>query len=212
MDAQAAPLPHLSDHSPGLRASRTVLPQDCHATRCQWLHCRLFATDCRPPCSWLAIQGLLWPLAAQLAGGHLILLQDSISSQDFLADSSSSYSLLSHQSPALLMALLSPLGESTIVLSTAVSSHLLASLQACPSQLRSLLASYPTVFSSEISSSHLTHGVQHHIPSTGPPAFARTICIRPSLTLPSLRRLVSFTLGFSSPSGSQARQLLAALQ
>ena len=53
------------------------------------------------------------------------------------------------------------------------SSPLLASLQACPSQLRSLLASYPTVFSSENSSSHSTHGIQHHIPTTGPPAFTK---------------------------------------
>ena len=58
------------------------------------------ARHCRPPCSWLALQGCPRPLTAQLAGGHLILLWDSISSRDFLVDSGSSYSLLPHQSLA----------------------------------------------------------------------------------------------------------------
>ena len=58
------------------------------------------ACHCCPPCSWLALQGCPRPLAAQLAGGHLILRWDSISSQDLLVDSGSSYSLLPHQSTA----------------------------------------------------------------------------------------------------------------
>ena len=169
------------------------------------------ARHCCPPCSWLVSQGHLPPLGAQLAGGHLILLRDSISSQDFLVDSGSSYSLLPHQSsappsgpllhtadgtplptwgiretsvrfgshPFLFSFLLVPvslpilgadilaahhllvdahprqvlLSSSLQPLHPADSSPLLASLQACPSQLRSPLTSYPTVFSSEISSS-----------------------------------------------------------
>ena len=56
---------------------------------------------------------------------------------------------------------------------TADTSPLLASLQSCPLSLRSLLDAYPTVFSSEISSSHPAHGIQHHIPTAGPPTFAK---------------------------------------
>ena len=56
---------------------------------------------------------------------------------------------------------------------TAATSPLLASLQSCPPAIRSLLDRYPTVFSSEISSSHPAHGVQHHIPTAGPPVFAK---------------------------------------
>ena len=83
---------------------------------------------------------------------------------------------------------------------TTDSSPLLAFLQACLSQLCSLLASYPTVFSSEIflllippMAFSVTFPPLVPLPLPRLAAWTRTVRIRLSLTLPSLRRLVSFT-------------------
>ena len=90
-----------------------------------------------------------------------ILGTDFLSHHHFLIDPRRCQFLLSSS----LQLLLPP--------ATAATSLLLAPLQACPTTLLSLVAHYPTVFSSEISSSHPAHGVQHHIPAAGPPVFAK---------------------------------------
>ena len=116
VDAPVAPRPHSGEHSPGRHVSWDCSspglpcgPASTAPLPCVCYYRERFGTDarhCQPSCSWLVLQGRPRPLAAQLTGGHLIILWDSISSQDFLVDSGSSYSLLLHQSPALPSSLL----------------------------------------------------------------------------------------------------------
>ena len=42
-----------------------------------------------------------------------------------------------------------------------------------PLPVRDLIAEFPTVFNSGIQASKPTHGVQHHIQTTGSPVFAK---------------------------------------
>ncbi len=50
---------------------------------------------------------------------------------------------------------------------------LVAAIQAVPTPVHQLLSSFPTVFNPDIAASHPTHGVEHHIHTTGPPVFAK---------------------------------------
>ena len=120
--------PHSGDLSPGYRTSRDCSspglpcsPATVAPTPYVCYYHERFGTDtrhCQSPCSWLALEGRPWPLTAQLAGGHLILLRNSISGSSY--SPTSPQLRLPARSSTLLMALLSPLGESAIFLSVSV--------------------------------------------------------------------------------------------
>ena len=53
-------------------------------------------------------------------------------------------------------------------------------MQHLPPPIRELVASYPTIFNSNLQSQRPTHGVQHFIETTGPPVFAKARRLDPS--------------------------------
>ena len=75
----------------------------------------------------------------------------------------------SHNKQVLPANSLTPLPSSTTISSP---SPLLAHLHTVPSPVRDLVAAFPTVFSNNLAAHRPSHGVTHHITTTGPPVFA----------------------------------------
>ena len=147
-------------------AERSVLPHTSTATPTGPL---LFTANNQPVPTW-GIKHQQLQFGNQFYTFDFVLAQVTypILGADFLAF----HSLLvdSHNKQVIPANSLIPLPSST---TTASLSPLLAHLQSAPEPIRNLIASFPTVFNSNLAKQQHQHGVQHHIQTTGPPVFAQ---------------------------------------